>query len=93
MNGRFTIIKYLLLLGPASCLLHLKALNTLQDDRSRGNKEKEELDRAVALSLAEDLNKPNGNIFLLFPPFSTKVLVYGKKLIMQDIGEQSMTKI
>ncbi|GER34899.1 DA1-related protein 2 [Striga asiatica] len=30
------------------------------DDRSRANKEKEELDRAIALSLAEDLKKPNG---------------------------------
>ncbi|KAL8462842.1 hypothetical protein ACS0TY_033734 [Phlomoides rotata] len=30
------------------------------DDRSRGNKQKEELDRAIALSLAEDLKKPNG---------------------------------
>ncbi|GFQ08574.1 protein da1-related 2 [Phtheirospermum japonicum] len=30
------------------------------DDRSRANKEKEELDRAIALSMAEDLKKPNG---------------------------------
>ncbi|KAL6581008.1 hypothetical protein OROMI_006931 [Orobanche minor] len=30
------------------------------DGRSRANKEKEELDRAIALSLAEDLKKPNG---------------------------------
>ncbi|KAB1217809.1 Protein DA1-related 2 [Morella rubra] len=30
------------------------------DDRSRSQKEKEELDRAIALSLAEDLKRPNG---------------------------------
>ncbi|XP_051123076.1 protein DA1-related 2 [Andrographis paniculata] len=30
------------------------------DDRSRAKKDKEELDRAIALSLAEDLKKPNG---------------------------------
>ncbi|KAK4480246.1 hypothetical protein RD792_013312 [Penstemon davidsonii] len=30
------------------------------DDRSRINKEKEELDRAIELSLAEDLKRPNG---------------------------------
>ncbi|KAI5670584.1 hypothetical protein M9H77_10948 [Catharanthus roseus] len=30
------------------------------DDRSRANKEKEELDRAIALSLAEDLKRPQG---------------------------------
>ncbi|XP_011076767.1 protein DA1-related 2 isoform X2 [Sesamum indicum] len=30
------------------------------DDRTRNNKEKEELDRAIALSLAEDLKRPNG---------------------------------
>ncbi|XP_059666324.1 protein DA1-related 2-like isoform X1 [Cornus florida] len=30
------------------------------DDRSRAGKEKEELDRSIALSLAEDLNRPNG---------------------------------
>ncbi|KAH6777646.1 DA1-related protein 2 [Perilla frutescens var. frutescens] len=38
----------------------LRAPSRSSDDRSRSNKEKEELDRAVALSLAEDLNKPNG---------------------------------
>ncbi|GAA0178601.1 actin or actin-binding cytoskeletal protein [Lithospermum erythrorhizon] len=31
------------------------------DDRTRGNKEKEELDRAIALSMAEDLRRPNGD--------------------------------
>ncbi|KAK6156178.1 hypothetical protein DH2020_010426 [Rehmannia glutinosa] len=30
------------------------------DDRPRANKEKEELDRAIALSLAEDVKRPNG---------------------------------
>ncbi|KAL3523902.1 hypothetical protein ACH5RR_016736 [Cinchona calisaya] len=30
------------------------------DDRSRANKEKEELDRAIALSLAEDFKRPQG---------------------------------
>ncbi|KAL0303782.1 UNVERIFIED_CONTAM: protein DA1-related 2 [Sesamum radiatum] len=30
------------------------------DDRTRNNKEKEELDRAIALSMAEDLKRPNG---------------------------------
>ncbi|KAG9160790.1 hypothetical protein Leryth_008615 [Lithospermum erythrorhizon] len=30
------------------------------DDRTRENKEKEELDRAIALSMAEDLRRPNG---------------------------------
>ncbi|CAM8962141.1 unnamed protein product [Rhodiola kirilowii] len=30
------------------------------DNRHRGDKEKEELDRAIALSLGEDVNRPNG---------------------------------
>lgn len=30
------------------------------DDRSRADRDKEELDHAIALSLAEDLNRPNG---------------------------------
>ncbi|XP_042014340.1 protein DA1-related 2-like isoform X1 [Salvia splendens] len=38
----------------------LRAPTRSSDDRSRANKEKEELDRAVALSLNEDLSKPNG---------------------------------
>lgn len=46
-----------------------------QDDRSRADREKEELDHAIALSLAEDLKRPNGNylfiIFLLFCSTST----------------------
>lgn len=44
--------------GDGNVILHAPSRSS--DDRSRGNKEKEELDRAVALSLAEDLNKPNG---------------------------------
>lgn len=35
-------------------------LHHLQDDRSRANKEKEELDRAIALSMSEDLKRPSG---------------------------------
>ncbi|XP_042018209.1 protein DA1-related 2-like isoform X1 [Salvia splendens] len=38
----------------------LRAPTRSLDDRSRANKEKEELDRAVALSLNEDISKPNG---------------------------------
>ncbi|XP_057804091.1 protein DA1-related 2-like isoform X2 [Salvia miltiorrhiza] len=30
------------------------------DERSRGSREKEELDRAIALSMSEDLKRPNG---------------------------------
>lgn len=87
---------------PCVSFLHLKVLLALQDDRSRANKEKEELDRAVALSLNEDLSKPNGNTILLFPQQHlhnnltgslTKVIDYGK-LILQDIdGDQPTTKI
>lgn len=36
-----------------------------QSDRSRSEREKEELDRAIALSLAEDLKRPNGNFLKL----------------------------
>ncbi|KAL1542143.1 Protein DA1-related 2, variant 2 [Salvia divinorum] len=38
----------------------LRVPSKSSDDRTRANKEKEELDRAVALSLNEDLSKPNG---------------------------------
>lgn len=40
-----------------------------QGDRSRAGKEKEELDRAIALSLAEDLKRPNGNFYDLETSF------------------------
>lgn len=43
----------------------------IQDDRARANKQKEELDRAIALSLAENLKRPQGNLFAyLYSVFS-----------------------
>ena len=48
----------------------------LQDDRSRASREKEELDRAIALSMSEDLKRPSGTVscafFLLVYPSVSK---------------------
>lgn len=39
---------------------------TNQDDRSRGARDKEELDRAMSLSLADDRRRPHGISCLTF---------------------------
>ncbi|KAK3231313.1 hypothetical protein Dsin_003194 [Dipteronia sinensis] len=49
-------------LGEESMVWHAPRRSVCdQDDRSRAEREKEELDQAIALSLAEDLKRPSGN--------------------------------
>lgn len=48
-------------------ILHFeKHVIRLQDDRSRANTQKEELDRAIAQSMSEDLKRPNDTVSCAF---------------------------
>lgn len=63
-----------------------------QDDRSRADRDKEELDHAIALSLAEDLKRPNGNYLFIILIFSISVLLSTQHFTMSfdvDLGLDS----